>query len=144
VTAAAVASPGGADQDAGAPLAFTILAGRDAPMTARGATADSVGSWLSGEAGFAFDLLLTEIVTNAVKHGSCRTGAEIRVEAARVEGCVCVEVTNHGAPFAARAVEPETLDTSGRGLMLVDALADRWGSRHHDGATTVWFEQHAA
>ena len=53
-------------------------------------------------------------------------------------GGVRVEVTEHGPGFAAAPARPEPDDTGSRGLYLVDALADRWGSA--DGGTRVWFE----
>jgi hypothetical protein len=48
-------------------------------------------------------------------------------------------VTDHGPGFARVAEHrPGPEDPGGRGLSLVDALADRWGSA--DGGTRVWFE----
>jgi hypothetical protein len=49
-----------------------------------------------------------------------------------------VEVSDRGPGFAPAPHRPSPVDAGGRGLFLVDALADRWGSA--DGGTRVWFE----
>jgi anti-sigma regulatory factor (Ser/Thr protein kinase) len=82
-------------------------------------------------------LLTSEIVTNALRHG--RAPFRLTVEA--VDGTLRVEVRDAGgssSPMVRRAT-PE--DIGGRGLALVDTLADNWGWRP-DGSrgTVVWFE----
>jgi anti-sigma regulatory factor (Ser/Thr protein kinase) len=47
-------------------------------------------------------------------------------------------VTDHGPGFEPAPARPGPDQVAGRGLFLVDALADRWGSA--DGGTRVWFE----
>ena len=113
-------------------------------MIARSAAAPELDAWLDDDARFGVDLMLTELVTNAVKHGTCVPGAEVRVEAGLFADCVCVEVTNTGAPFEPCTEAPGLLDTNGRGLLLVDSMAGRWGVQHEDGSTTVWFEVDAS
>ncbi len=81
-------------------------------------------------------LLVNELVTNSVKFGGEGT-IELRVIGSD-EG-VRVEVRDEGPGFAPSGRAPTTEDTSGRGLFLVDAIADRWGVKL-DGATCVWFE----
>jgi anti-sigma regulatory factor (Ser/Thr protein kinase) len=89
-------------------------------------------------------LLLTEVVTNAVKHGAPSATAPIVVEGALIGRCLGIEVTNEGAFFEHepdQPVEPAAdMALGGRGLDLVDAIASRWGAHHDDGRTTVWFE----
>jgi len=51
---------------------------------------------------------------------------------------VRVEVADHGPGFAAAPGRPDAEDIGGRGLFLVDRLADRWGTA--EGGTRVWFE----
>jgi hypothetical protein len=49
-------------------------------------------------------------------------------------------VRDHGADPGAELVDDEDpLRVFGRGLQLVGALADRWGSEHDDDGTTSWF-----
>ncbi|MET0740502.1 MAG: ATP-binding protein [Candidatus Nanopelagicales bacterium] len=82
-------------------------------------------------------LLTSEIVTNALRHG--RAPFRLTVEA--VDGTLRVEVRDaggNGRPTV-RGATPE--DLGGRGLALVDTLADAWGWQP-DGTrgTVVWFE----
>lgn len=80
-------------------------------------------------------LLTSELVTNAYRHAGTETRVSVRLE----DDCTRVEVRDVGRG------EPELrpLDTDrvdGRGLQIVDALADRWGYHSNAGGTAVWFE----
>jgi anti-sigma regulatory factor (Ser/Thr protein kinase) len=83
-------------------------------------------------------LLVSEVVTNSIRHGHSEGIVDLRVDVNRRR--VRVEVEDHGpgfAPSVGVADLPER--SSGWGLLLVDRLAHRWGvvtSR----TTTVWFE----
>lgn len=139
--AAPVAAPA---DDTTAAFSFTILSGRDAPQTARQVAVTGTGACLGGEARFNLQLLITEVITNAVVHGVAAGTAPIEVEVALIGRCVGVEVTNSGPPFGYTAGLPAETDLGGRGLALVDGLAERWGTRHEDGRTTLWFELDAS
>lgn len=81
-------------------------------------------------------LLVTELVTNAVRHGS-RAGERITVAVRADEDTVRVDVSDRGRGFDPERLEPsDPMAPDGRGLTIVAALARRWGV---DGAT-VWFE----
>ncbi|WP_329521370.1 ATP-binding protein [Spirillospora sp. NBC_01491] len=88
------------------------------------------------------DLLLcaSEVITNAVLHGD---GA-ITIVLVRRPNSVRVEVIDAGTASAeglSHVRDDVPLDaTSGRGLMIVEALADTWGTRADDAGRTVWFE----
>jgi anti-sigma regulatory factor (Ser/Thr protein kinase) len=81
-------------------------------------------------------LLVSEIVTNAVRHGGVGAPVEVR---AMWDGGIRVEVVDHGRGFTpgARSAAPE--EPGGYGLFLVGRLADRWGVET-DHFTCVWFE----
>lgn len=86
-------------------------------------------------------LCLSELVTNAVVHAG--TASELRVI---LEGRVLtVIVRDLGGLGGAKGEEPHPSDDPdplrvfGRGLMLVDALSERWGSERDVTGTTVWF-----
>ena len=81
-------------------------------------------------------LLVNELVTNSVKFGG---EGQIQLRVSGSGKSVRVEVHDEGPGFAPPARKPTMEDTSGRGLFLVDALADRWGVSL-DGTTCVWFE----
>lgn len=81
-------------------------------------------------------LLVSELVGNAVRH----TGARVfGLKMARRSGWLRVEVRDpsRGLPCLMPVHE---LDTSGRGLFLVDTLSDRWGVDLLPRGKTTWFE----
>jgi serine/threonine-protein kinase RsbW len=80
-------------------------------------------------------LLISELVTNALRHGDGEEPVELH---ARWGFNVRVEVTDHGDGFAPTP-RSTTDEPGGYGLFLVGSLADRWGVESDDG-TTVWFE----
>jgi anti-sigma regulatory factor (Ser/Thr protein kinase) len=79
--------------------------------------------------------LVNELVTNGVKYGRGPIQLCADVTSARVR----VEVVDRGAGFEPRVETPDLDQTSGRGLFLVERLADRWGVEGVDD-TLVWFE----
>jgi anti-sigma regulatory factor (Ser/Thr protein kinase) len=80
-------------------------------------------------------MVTSELVTNAVLHA--RTEIEVRLAVDDRE--IHLQVSDQASPRPCRA-PPSTTATSGRGLVLVDALADAWGVSAPDGGTgkTVW------
>ena len=82
------------------------------------------------------DLLLSELVTNAVKYGG---EGDIHVIFERDYGRFRTEVVDEGDGFIAPLRDRGDLRTPGGwGLPLVETLSDRWGA--HEGSTHVWFE----
>jgi anti-sigma regulatory factor (Ser/Thr protein kinase) len=83
-------------------------------------------------------LVISEIVTNAVRHG--QPGGEILVAATPKDEFLCVQVTDEGRGFVhspgAMASEPG----GGFGLFLVEKLTRRWGMTRENTRTRVWFE----
>lgn len=99
---------------------------------------DLIGQRLSRTALENAKLLVSELVTNAVRHGPQRSGAEVRLRATVRTDAVRVEVTDEGVGF----VQPPStglLAVGGWGLVLVDRVAERWGIED-GGPTRVWFE----
>jgi anti-sigma regulatory factor (Ser/Thr protein kinase) len=87
-------------------------------------------------------LMLTELVTNAVRHGE---GAErprgVAVKVVESDGAVGAAVTNPGVGFEWSGRESDDpLEPGGYGLVLVDRMSSRWGIDRSPGSTTVWFE----
>ena len=83
-------------------------------------------------------LLVSELVTNAVRHGrGCDGGVELALQVE--DGCVRVEVVDGGGGFVPRPRDPDPASMGGWGLVVVDRLADRWGVEGA-GGTRVWFE----
>lgn len=84
-------------------------------------------------------LLVTELVGNSLRHAGLGPDDLIRVRIAHQRGSVRVEVVDPGPGFSPVQERPGRRQTSGRGLYLVDQVADRWGVERQ-GETCVWFE----
>ncbi|MET8476704.1 SpoIIE family protein phosphatase [Streptomyces clavifer] len=107
-----------------------------APAAARGLATRQLADWnLDGDTGYATELIVSELVTNAVHYGL--PPLELRLVLDRVLMC---EVRD------ASSVSPNlryarTIDEGGRGLFIVSQLATQWGTRYAPGGKTVWTEQ---
>jgi anti-sigma regulatory factor (Ser/Thr protein kinase) len=109
----------------------------ESPRTSRHAAQDwCEDCGLSQEARDIVLLLLSEVVTNSVRH-SPTDDAPIEVDASLVGHTVQVVVSDGGEGFAPRAQEPGS--SGGYGLFLLDAQATRWGASRDHG-TRLWFE----
>ena len=88
-------------------------------------------------------LLTSELATNAIEHtrsGQHGDGFFVTVEHTCTE---IVRITVHDSgnrQQTPHVTKPETDDEHGRGLFIVDALADRWGSRKGWHGQETWFE----
>jgi anti-sigma regulatory factor (Ser/Thr protein kinase) len=80
-------------------------------------------------------LLTSELATNAVRHA--RSPFEVRVEV--LDCCLRVAVEDDDPRPPARR-EASLADTNGRGIMLVDTLADAWGMERAGDGKRVWFQ----
>jgi hypothetical protein len=124
--------------DAERVLAITLPGGPLAPGSARRELALALDGRLS-ERGVADALIvLSELVTNAIRHGGARTPAEdVAVHAALLPTGLRIEVSDPGPGFEPGGHGPRA--DGGYGLHLLDRLASRWGVT---GAhpVTVWIE----
>jgi anti-sigma regulatory factor (Ser/Thr protein kinase) len=82
-------------------------------------------------------LVLSELVTNAIEHGDAAT-VRVGVHMSPRELLLQVIDENQNSPSPRRDV-PAT-DTQGRGLLIVERLASRWGRIRLDGHQVVWAE----
>jgi anti-sigma regulatory factor (Ser/Thr protein kinase) len=108
-----------------------------APATARRFLREFLArSDVSGDLADTAELCLSELVTNAIVHAGGRS--ELRVS---LDTALTVAVRDYGgqAPDAAPDDDLDPLRVHGRGLQLVEALADRWGSERDALGTSVWF-----
>lgn len=87
------------------------------------------------------ELVLTELVTNSVRHGRLAEGEAIQVRGAVNDGVLRVEVSDAGPGFEPGMPRPAGDGTGGWGLVIADRLADRWGVRRDGTRTTVWLER---
>ena len=85
-------------------------------------------------------LVVTEVVTNSVKHAGLTAAQPIDLNIQVLPGCLRIEVTDEGATrFDPVVTRPEPGQRSGRGLWMVDQLTDRWGV-DFSRSTRVWCE----
>ncbi len=84
-------------------------------------------------------LLVSELVTNSVRHAAVGDGAVIVLTVHMSAGTVRVEVADAGPGFEPEPPNPSMYQTSGWGLYLVEQIADRWGVAR-DSGSQVWFE----
>jgi anti-sigma regulatory factor (Ser/Thr protein kinase) len=114
----------------------------DVDSTAASEARAAVGA-LDGEASAEIlddvRLLLSEVVTNAVRHSGAPAGATIGLAVSVTHGRVRAEVTDPGRGFEPTPRALPQLESGGWGLHLVDRLADRWGV-DRGRSVGVWFE----
>jgi len=85
-------------------------------------------------------LLVSELATNALEHTSTADGGQFRVTICRDATSLLIGVSDNGS---AKTPEPGGLDPeseAGRGLGLVELIADRWGYCGGEQGRTVWFQ----
>ncbi|MET9516506.1 ATP-binding protein [Streptomyces sp. NPDC002994] len=94
--------------------------------------------WDMAEVTDAAELALTELVANVVRHVP---GRHCTLLILRQPGGLRVEVTDRcPRPAHATGGGGDELAEGGRGLLLVEAVTDRWGTVPMPGGKTVWFE----
>ncbi|XCM83545.1 SpoIIE family protein phosphatase [Kitasatospora sp. HUAS MG31] len=101
----------------------------------RNACARRLADWGLDDLGFTTELILSELITNAIRYGT----APVRVRLLRDTSLVC-EVSD-GSSTAPHLRWAATTDEGGRGIFLVAQLAHRWGTRYTDQGKVIWCEQ---
>ncbi|WP_149829056.1 ATP-binding protein [Streptomyces tailanensis] len=117
---------------------FTVAPVVDAVPAARRqvvSLAQDLGLPISEQTLETVELLASEVIANAVLY----TDAPCDVSVTRAGECLRVEVTDTDASLPS-TVEAGPNDESGRGLLLVNALADAWGTQPEPTGKTTWFE----
>jgi anti-sigma regulatory factor (Ser/Thr protein kinase) len=84
-------------------------------------------------------LLVSELVTNSVRHGGMDETGWIGMRVASKGDTLRIEVSNPGRAFERPPSAGDAAGDSGWGLFLVDRISSRWGVAPGD-ATKVWFE----
>jgi hypothetical protein len=99
---------------------------------ARELTRQQLATWgIPEDIGFITDLIVTELVTNAVRYGS----PPVRLHLVRDQ-----VLTVHGSAQP-RLYYARTTDEGGRGLFLVAQMSRRWGIRTTNDGKTIWSQQ---
>jgi GAF domain-containing protein/anti-sigma regulatory factor (Ser/Thr protein kinase) len=101
----------------------------------RSAVTRTLEGWGLEELSFTTELILSELVTNAIRYG----GDQIRVRMLRDRSLICeVFDSSSTSPHLRYATMN---DEGGRGLFLVAQLAERWGTRYLPAGKVIWAEQ---
>ncbi|CAM5387481.1 non-specific serine/threonine protein kinase OS=Streptomyces tendae OX=1932 GN=GUR47_15350 PE=3 SV=1 [Streptomyces tendae] len=118
---------------------WVFPAAPDAVRIARSLVRRTLGEWRLDSVGDIAALLVSELVTNALRHATGPIGVRVVRGPAGAAGVLLVEVSDPlPDPPRERAARPD--DEDGRGLQLVASAARRWGTRPGEAGKTVWFE----
>lgn len=101
--------------------------------------AEEVRELLPAETIDNLKLLISEVVTNSIKHAGLALDENVQVKITVGGNIVRTEVTDSGGGFIHSSRLPEDLGPSGWGLEVVDRLSSRWGVTS-EPQTKVWFE----
>ncbi|MEV5435555.1 ATP-binding protein [Streptomyces sp. NPDC052682] len=117
---------------------WTFPADPGAVRAARSVVRAQLRGWALDSVGDLTALLVSELVTNALRHATGPIGVRL-VRPSAPHGVLLVEVSDTlPDPPRERLARPE--DESGRGLQLVATASNRWGTRPGADGKTVWFE----
>jgi anti-sigma regulatory factor (Ser/Thr protein kinase) len=118
---------------------WTFPMGESAPAMARSA-ATSLAPAVPPERLSDIVLLVSELVTNSVRHAGLTSADCVEMRVDIDEEVVRVEVQDPGPGFVTLLQSPHPSRGSGWGLHLVDLVADRWGVDTNERETVAWFE----
>lgn len=104
----------------------------------RAAAADLLQDWGLEEEAFTLELILSELVTNAIRHATGPIGVRLIHD----RSLIC-EVSD-GSSVSPHLRRATTMEEGGRGLFLVAQFADRWGTRYTSEGKVIWTEQRLA
>src|SRR3954464_2781308 len=119
-------------------IEMTLRAVPAAAATARREITRRLSAWVAVNALEDVRLLLSELVTNALRHGKVTPEDEIGVRAEVADGSEPIEVHDPGRNGEVERRRPGARG-GGYGLLLVDRLCNRWGVDRQDGST-LWAE----
>jgi anti-sigma regulatory factor (Ser/Thr protein kinase) len=111
-----------------------------APRQARAFVASFLRAWGLADLVERAELLTSEVVTNAIVHAH----SPVRLVVEAHSSSVVVEVKDSAQTQVVAEGEEVAEADRGRGMVLVDALSDRWGWWKEEGGKVVWFALLAA
>lgn len=102
---------------------------------ARQFVASTLATWKMADCDEPARLAVSELVTNALIHAT----GDIEVTVRRAGSAVRIEVVDGSAATPVRR-QPDVAATDGRGILVVESVADDWGYEPTAGGKRVWFE----
>jgi anti-sigma regulatory factor (Ser/Thr protein kinase) len=115
---------------------WPLPASSAAVRPARRLAGEQLDHWGFGHHRDTAELLVSELVTNAICHGN----GDIRLTVRLDEGTLRFEVHDEAAESVPHMRPAGDNDEGGRGLHLVGMLSSRWGATRTTTGKTVWFE----
>ncbi|MEU1308274.1 SpoIIE family protein phosphatase [Streptomyces cinnamoneus] len=121
--------------DAGRIAAWDVPCEPSAVAGARAGITRQLTEWGLEETVFTTELILSELVTNAIRHAAGPIGVRLLYD----RTLICeVSDSSSTSPHLRYAADE---DEGGRGLFLVSQLSDRWGTRYYARGKIIWAEQ---
>ena len=108
------------------------------PKIRRAIVADLQGRDVTPEIVGEAEIVISELVANAIRHAKPLADGTIRVHWKVKAGVVEVEVSDGGGPSTPRPAPRSVWASSGRGLRIVRSLAHEWGVTEERNGRTVW------
>ncbi|WP_327391608.1 MULTISPECIES: SpoIIE family protein phosphatase [unclassified Streptomyces] len=121
--------------DAGNVRTWQLAQRPESVAEARKAAGEQMASWGLAEAAFTTELIVSELVTNAIRY------AEAPLELRLIRDSTLICEVSDGSSTAPHLRRARVLDEGGRGLLLVAQVAERWGSRQTPTGKIIWAEQ---
>jgi anti-sigma regulatory factor (Ser/Thr protein kinase) len=118
--------------------ALTIPLERQAVQMARRWVRETLGRWELGELIDSAVQISSELLANAITHAERDSSVVMLLMFAA--GTLRLEVRDHDRQNLPELQIPAPTDVDGRGLVIVEALSDRWGVRVTDAGKSVWSE----
>ena len=120
---------------------ISLQGGLEAPAAARRVVGDWIGETLSTSSRDDALMLVSELVSNAVRHGGAGPIERIEVHFAVDSGGATFEVCDVGPGFMPPVSPVACPEGGGFGLVLIESMSRSWGAHLHAGAgTCVWFD----
>jgi anti-sigma regulatory factor (Ser/Thr protein kinase) len=94
-----------------------------------------LAEWDLDELSFTTELILSELVTNAIRYGRAPIGVRLLRDRTLICEVSDASTTSPHLRYAA------STDEGGRGLFLVAQMAERWGTRYTPAGKVIWAEQ---
>jgi anti-sigma regulatory factor (Ser/Thr protein kinase) len=107
----------------------------NSPQLARAFLRSTLETWRLDGFGEVTELLATELVANVVTH----VGTPMTLRVTRGPSAMRVELEDPSTEVPV-VRHPDAADEHGRGVLLIDELADAWGVEPRADGKTVWFE----
>jgi anti-sigma regulatory factor (Ser/Thr protein kinase) len=122
-------------------ISVRIHGGAGAPLRARRSVLSQLTGQLLGAGAAELALIISELVTNSVRHANVGPHETLTVQCATLPDRLRVTVTDPGSQLEPHLRSPDHLAPGGYGLRVVEALSSAWGVvRSPAGTTSVWCE----